>query len=232
MRHRTARGRIVYREKSGEIGGEHFVITGHSDGARTHRALCAFNDIELLRDVTYSVDAAWRPTDSFVRLTLKDQFLGSAWFRFAEGYAECEAFTAHEGRVSQRMVTAGRANVFVPHSVVGDIWQVGALDKQAGDRPHVIHGRMTSSPRTLGDSGPMLAFTGWGAGVPGTLHLQYRGETEVRVAAGTFPCMRVDIVRKDTPSLELYATGPDLIPVLLKAEFLGQSYELVELRTD
>ncbi|MSO65824.1 MAG: hypothetical protein EXQ85_08535 [Alphaproteobacteria bacterium] len=228
MRHRMTRGRISYRAGASEIGRERFTITHHSDGARTHRALCEFDDIELLRDVTHSVDTAWRPVDVFVRLTLRDAFLGSAWFRFTEHFAECEAVTAGEGRIAQRWPTTGRTPAFVSHSVVGDVWQIGARDPDKGGVAHIVGGRLTSSILPLGNSGPLLAASAGATGVPGEVNLQYMGETDVRVPAGTFRCSHVNLVRRDTPPIELFAHGDDLMPVLVTAAFVGQSYELTE----
>ena len=124
MPHRSYRGRIAYlRDGQGERGRETFNVTVHADGTRTVRAFCEMDDIRLLRDTTYSVDAAWRPLDAFVRLVSQDRFVGSAWFRFDDLGVECESYTALDGRVSQRQDLGRRPRLFVPHPLVCDGWQ-------------------------------------------------------------------------------------------------------------
>ena len=119
MKHRALRGRIAYlHDRDGERGREWFSISVQDDGTRTLRAQCEMDDEDLLRDVTYTVDGSWRPLDAFVRLTRAQRFVGSAWFRFDDQGAECESWTASEGRLSQRVALSQRPRVFAPHPLV------------------------------------------------------------------------------------------------------------------
>lgn len=94
MHHRRYSGRIVCgHDRLGEAGREWFTITVH-ERQRTVRALCELEDEALLRDVTYTVDREFRPFDAYLRLTRGDRFVGSAWFCFFEGGAECQGFAA------------------------------------------------------------------------------------------------------------------------------------------
>lgn len=61
-------------------------------------------DTGILRDVTYTVDRRWQPKDAAIRLWIQDEFVGSSWFRFDGRHAECEAFLADGGRISQQML--------------------------------------------------------------------------------------------------------------------------------
>jgi len=83
MKHRTYRGRIDYiHDDIGERGREWFTVTVQPDGTRTLRSHCEMDDTRILRDVVYTVDRAWLPIDSYVRLTVEEKLMGSAWFRF------------------------------------------------------------------------------------------------------------------------------------------------------
>jgi len=63
MQHRKIKGRIDYiTDDVGVMGREWFTHSIHSDGARTMRALTEMDDDDLMRDVTFSVDANWIPS--------------------------------------------------------------------------------------------------------------------------------------------------------------------------
>ena len=86
--------------KGKERGREDFSITVHADGRRTMRAYTEIDDApNVMRDVTLSLGADWKPTDCFVRISVGDQFVGSSWFQFTESEAICEGFTVNAGRL-------------------------------------------------------------------------------------------------------------------------------------
>jgi len=97
-------GKIVYvGDTTGERGREWFNITVEPNGTRTLRSQAKIDDAEInktrvLREVTCTLDAHWRPLDAFVRITVDDVFGGTSWFRFGPGLVECEGFTTGEGR--------------------------------------------------------------------------------------------------------------------------------------
>ncbi len=91
MNHRTYRGKILYlTDGVGEHGREYFHVTIQPDGTRTMRATCEMDEDRLLRDVVVTVDQEWRPQDAFVRLSIEEKLVGSSWFRFTAGAAECQ----------------------------------------------------------------------------------------------------------------------------------------------
>ncbi len=61
-------GLIGYFRRGAQTGRERLAITTAGDGARTLRAHCEMWDDELLRDVTFAIDANYRPLDGFIRL--------------------------------------------------------------------------------------------------------------------------------------------------------------------
>jgi hypothetical protein len=133
--HRTVRGTIRYTSKKPdrmdqERGREYFTINVHSDGKRTCIAHCEIDDRpSVMRDITYSLDEDWYPMDCFVRIAVNDRFMGSGWFRFGPDYAECETYTALDGRVTQRMQTTGRLMTFQNHAIVCDAWHMRLFDR-------------------------------------------------------------------------------------------------------
>ena len=227
MAHRTLRGRIAYlHDELGERGREWFTITVHGDGARTVRAQCEMDDEALLRDVTYSVDGSWRPLDAFVRMVRRDTFVGSAWFRFRDDGAECESFTAADGRVSQRRELGVRPLLFAPHPLVCDGWQASAFDHSRGPGRQRLDPCSNSSSRPDGGSGPSIGIV--------RKDLEYVGDETITVPAGTFATRHLRILplmpemAHWTP-LEFWVTGADCQLVRMRWDLLRSTYDLVEL---
>lgn len=85
-----------------------------------------------MRDVNLRLTPDWQPTESFVRIAVDGAFRGSAWFRFADDLAECEAFTTVEGRLSQRMTLARPLPAFGNHAMINDGSLLGLYDLDRG----------------------------------------------------------------------------------------------------
>lgn len=230
MDHRAIRGRLDYvTDDVGVTGKEWFTISVHSDGARTLRSLTAMDDDKVLRDVTYSVDAQWRPLDCFIRLTINDRFQGSGWFRFSSDVVECESFTVDGGRISQRWPVEGRIPLFVNHSVASDCWVNALIDKSKKGETQTFYPRLASSALGNGGSGPMLGNTTTVTPEPGKLSLDYIAEEEIEVPAGSFLCDRVSLNRGKIPRFETWSHGPDHIPVQARYDYRKKFYVLASL---
>ena len=223
MQHTTTRGKILYLREGDEIGREWFTVTKHTGGRRTVRAMCEMDDHDLLRDVTYSVDADWRPLDCFVRLTIDDKFVGSTWFKFDDGGAECEGYTVAEGRLRQRLSRNARPRSFGAHPIICDFWHLSQFDK-AGPKRQTWEAIM-SSPAPDGGTGPMLSAH--------DLTSEYRGQEEITVPAGTFKTEHFAFLVGDPHPApeELWYLGDDLIPVKIAYPIYNSTYELAELET-
>lgn len=230
MEHRAIRGRLDYvTDDVGVTGNEWFTISVHTDGARTLRSLTAMDDDKVLRDVTYSVDAQWRPLDCFIRLTINDKFQGSGWFRFAEDVVECESYSADGGRISQRWPVEGRIPLFVNHSVASDCWVNALIDKNRKHETQHFYPRLASSALGNGGSGPMIGNTTTVTPEPGKLALDYIAEEEIDVPAGRFLCDRVSLNRGKIPRFETWSHGPDYIPVQARYDYRKKFYVLAAL---
>ena len=103
---------MAYRTDGVEMGREYFSVTVQPDGIRTLRAQCEMDDDRLLRDVVLTVDAAWRPLDAFLRLSIAEATIGHGWFRFGDDFAESEGWTASGGRFAQRIALEEPAAFF------------------------------------------------------------------------------------------------------------------------
>ena len=134
MRSRNVEGRILYTSKKPERldqprGYESFLFTHHDDGAVTLRAHCEIEEPEptVMRDVVYGLDPQGRPADCAIRLTVGDRFMGSGWFRFGEGFIECESYGPSVGRVSQRVELKDPIDGFGTHPIVADGYTLSRL---------------------------------------------------------------------------------------------------------
>lgn len=222
--HRTYEGRIAYlHETMGETGREWFSVSVHADGSRIVRARCEMDDDHLLRDVVVGMDSAFRPTHAHVHMMQHDRFLGSGWFRFSATEVECEADTAREGRISQRVSIAEPVRFFGTHPIVCDGMMPGVFDHTRGERrQRVKAGASSLAPN--GASGPMLTWF--------TMDLEYVRDERITVPAGTFETRHflVHLAGTFDAPLEVWVHGPDCLVVRESWSILKSRYELIEVR--
>jgi len=239
MEHTTVRGRIRYTSKKKEMldkdrGGETYIITTHVDGSRTLRAHCSIDEDSprVLRDSITNLDANWVPTGGFVQITVDESFVGSAWYRFIEGMAECEGYTVKEGRVSQKFKLDGIPAFFGTHPIQADAMHVHSYDLSKGPGQQTNSMHLMCSFHHRGADGPMLLQR------KGSI-ISFMGEEKVTVAAGTFDALhfRYGINEDDDymgtdihPPYHTWTTA-DGDYIMLKAYCTGYMqtyYELVE----
>ncbi len=210
-----------------ERGRESFRIDVHADGCRTIAAHGEIDDAPaVVRDVNLRVGPDRRPHECFVRIAVGGAFAGSAWFRFDEDMAECEAFTATEGRVSQKIRLSEPLRAFGNHAMVNDGYMLNLYDLSKGPGMQVIPRLLLSSPDHRGATGPMLFAV--------DLALEFVGRESMQVTAGTFDALHFRMV--DVPGLPLEHPPYDLWCtadgdyVLLKATvggYMQTAYELI-----
>jgi hypothetical protein len=210
-----------------ERGREWFHVTVHPNGDRTINARCEIDDSQVVRDVVYSVDAAWAPVDAFIRLNVKGQFMGSGWFHFTADAATCETFMAEGGRVSQtinRQVGQGAAGIsFGAHPVACDVWHLGVHQPGTpGPGTVTSHTAFMSSLLPNGASGPMLSTMTYG--------VEELGPETLTVRAGTFDTHHYRYIFDDGhPDEHVWYTSEDRILVKIRWDLLRTTYELVSL---
>lgn len=228
---RSIRGSIQYtsnqeHRRGAERGREYFRVDIHTDGSRTIAAHGEIDDDpSVVRDVNLRVGADRAPLECFVRIAVGGVYRGSGWFRFSPFLAECEAFTALEGRVSQRMELDRPLPAFGNHAMVNDAHLLSLYDLSKGPGVQVTKGLLLSSPDHRGATGPML--------FPVDLAIEYVGDEQVSVSAGTFPAHHFRMV--DVPGLPLEhpeydlwvtADGDYLLLKAMVAGYMQTAYEL------
>lgn len=232
--HATWMGKILYTSRKPERlgherGREWFRIDVHTDGTRSCTAHCEIDDRpSVMRDITYSLDREWLPTDSFVRLSVADRFMGSGWFRFAADHAECETWTAAEGRVSQRMNLARPLRTFQNHAIACDAWHLRLIDQRKPGVVQRIDQMLLSSPDHRGATGPMLYSIG--------VNIAFVAPERVTVGAGTFDALHFQFVTnselpQEHPPYDVWCTADGEF-LFLKggvAGYMQTHYELMEL---
>ena len=239
MQHRTVSGKIRYTSKKPEImdqerGREWFSFTHHGDGRTIMRARCEIEepDPKVLRDIVYGIGPAMVPEHLHVHLTVGDTFMGSGWMRHdaAAGVIECESFGPSIGRVSQRVAVGGHFDGFGTHPIAGDGFMTRVIDVSKG--PHRRNVRcFLPSPDHRGATPPLIAEV--------LIGLEYVGEEEMTVAAGTFACRHYRYIDdlgpgmggKTHPTYDMWVTA-DADSVFVYGAIDGgmmARYELVEL---
>lgn len=227
MQHRTLSYNIDYLTADGtKRGQEPCFVTVHVDGRRTIRARSEIFDTNILRDVIYTVDENYLPVDAFIRVTVEDNLVGSTWFRFHGNTAECEGFTAAEGRISQRLDLSKPAPSFITHAVATDVWHCANIKKDQSLGAQRIDTVPGCSPLPNGASGPMLGY--W------SKRAEYVGIEEIEVPAGKFEAEHVRYVEDDGALwLDMWCTN-DTDRVMLRMYYpvYDSSYVLSSLDRD
>jgi hypothetical protein len=220
------RGEVSYKEadEAGtlvEFGREDFSISQFPDDSRTMRAVCRYSTTGLIRDVTYTVGADFKPVECFVRVAMQTHVIGSAWFRFTDTTAEAEGFTAKEGRFKQCIPVPDRVVAFGSHPLCSDFWRLAHVKAENPGTAQVLSNCMNSSPAAPGDTGPMLFQREYS--------YNYVGEKTVTVPAGAFKTHQFDWAVRDGKTLRLWTTGPDYLPIRMDFPEKGNVYELMSL---
>ncbi|MEE4453086.1 hypothetical protein [Novosphingobium resinovorum] len=211
-------------DAEGDIGRETFSVTVHDDGTRTLRCQCRMDQLALVRDVTYTVNARFEAVDAFVRVVARGAFIGSGFFRFTDSFAEGEIVSAAEGRVSQRIETPGRARLFGSHPISVDIWKCTHTPAERAGEKQPLTNCFSSSLAPGGASGPMLT--------PKTYDIVFEGPERHEGPAGSFDALRYNWDTYTGRTLVMHTAGEDWLPLSVRVPEVGRYYELVELTGD
>lgn len=185
MKHKTIRGYIRYTSKKPdrldqERGREFFTLTTQSDNKVVMQAHCEIDDEpNVVRDVVLAMERDGTPLDCSVRLSVGDRFEGAGWFRFSKTFAECETLNWRDGRISQRIETPGPVRWLQAHPIAGDALLMKLFDLSKGKGKQIFKDFMLTSPDHRGATGPMLFKMA-------KMSIEYFGEEEITVGAGTF----------------------------------------------
>lgn len=114
--------------------------------------------------------------DCYVRLHGNGAWLGSAWLRFGQDFAECETQGAEIGRLSQRL-DGCTVPSFGTDALTCDSTRLERFDHSGPERIQPARGVMLSSLDHDGRSGPLLCPIGF--------QIEYVGRGTITVPAGT-----------------------------------------------
>ena len=236
MPHTVIRGAIEYTshkpERFGqERGREFFTLTQQPDGIDLLLAHCEIDDApKVTRDVCLAlrhVDSS--PVDCSVRLSVGGHFEGSGWMRFTDNSAECESLNARDGRITQRLDTAGRVRWLQSHPIIGDALLMRLYPLENGPGIHHLSNILLTSPDHRGATGPLLYST--------EFDLVYVGDEVGEVGAGKFNARHFQVtgtagnLPEEHPPYDVWCTADDNY-ILLKASvggYMQTHYELVSL---
>jgi hypothetical protein len=192
---RQFRGRILYTSRKPERlgqerGREWYSVVVDSNGWRTLHSQSEIDDAPaVLRHVTLTVDDHWSPREAHVRIAVGGSAVGSTWYRFEDGLAECEGSTAGEGRLSQRVKYDPPLRGLVSHPIQADAWLCSAYPLAEGPGTRRMR-FLTTSHDHRGATGPMLLrdVTDW----------TFVGRERIDVKAGTFDALHFSLGSEDT----------------------------------
>ncbi len=220
LRHRW--GRLSYRKLSTGIerGREDWWLTHNRDGSRTLRCLARTDDSHFVRDVTYTVGEDARPVDVFVRLQVKESWVGSGYFRTAEDQLRIVTDGTVNGRSLQTVPVPERFHIMT-HAVMLDGWTFWPYDADAGGEQVLTV--YNTSTRWDGTDGPLGRLE--------PLRVELVGEQEIEVPAGTFRARRFLVASDvlDVPPSTIWVTGEDNLLVRYLWEKFDLEYVLAEL---
>ncbi|OFA29841.1 hypothetical protein BAE46_13210 [Glaciecola punicea] len=212
-----------------ERGREAFRIDIQDDGSKTVSAHGEIDDEPMItRDVFSGLNSDLTPQDCFVRISVGNEFRGSAWFTFEDDRCECEVLTSIEGRLSQTVKLSKKATAFGNHAMVNDGLLMSQYNLEKGPGTQIIKDLPLSSPDHRGATGPMLFLV--------DVAIEYVGKETLTVTAGTFEALHFKIVDVpglplDHPEYHIWCTS-DGQYILLKATvggYMQTHYELTEL---
>lgn len=228
MEHRNYTGQIAYMTNGAEeFGRERFSVTVQADGSRTLAAECALDTLGLYRHIVQTIDPDWRPVDAYIRDIKRGVFAGAAWYRFAGHSAQCTGLTAAFGPIAETRVTDQPIRSFASHSLQSDAWLLGRFRRCGGNLDTLSNASFTPAMAADGGNGPALMQVPI---VPFDIH--DLGTEAITVGAGRFQAHHIRVEVTATEFFDIWALGDDCVPVRIRANRLGQSYELAEINGD
>lgn len=224
MKSTNIRGRLAYLDlQRRETGREFFSCTRFADGRRTYRCECHFDDREIVRDVTLTLDPSWRPIDAYVRINHQSRALGAGWFRFGENQVICDALDEHSTRKHLKRAYTGAAPIFGAHPIVNDGLWTALFDRRRSGEMQRFTDCISYSTEIVGrESVGLTTFN---------VDIRFRGLEDITVPAGSFHCSRfaVHVAGLSAP-MDMWIWGDDNLTVKSSREGNPFTYELAELR--
>ena len=217
---RTIGSYVTYPLDASErrIDWEDFIVTRNPDGSRTAMTMSRFPGCSIVRHVVQTVGSDFSPRDGFVRLFDEDRYLG-ALARHVTGDEVVSIVLPADGGAPDMtsFPIEIETEVLGYHPTTAEGWKLMKLDRSHSG-VQVIRLLTTS----LTWNGGTLSH-----GRKVEMPVEYLGEDEITVAAGTFRCHRYMWRTGDIDGdLEIWTTGEDEIVARMNGYSKGHAYEL------
>jgi hypothetical protein len=179
------------------------------------------DELEVIRDVSLSLDNQWLPLDGFVRIVKSGRTAASTLFLASDGVVQFEGEVEGLGRISQAIKVPGRLGYLGLHPVVNDalITQLRGEDQPGVFRPF---SGLTNSKSANGEIGLYA--------MPTHIDVAFIGHETIDVAAGRFEARRFALRwSPDWPPADVWVRRQDCVFLLLRWEMIEDWFELAEL---
>ena len=215
-------GRIDLTGPDGETCDyERFILTVNPDGSRTLRTVTRSPKGDLLRDVSQTVAADWRPIEAVGRLYFKDEFQGTVMRRVIGDQIQSFSWMP-DAPMDHAVLEAPPRMTLGFHPIFHDAWKMSYLDLgHPGYQEILTH---TVSNTWNGRS------LGHGVQIKG--QVRYDGTETIAVPAGHFECQRFTWLTSFGKELHVWRHGPHHLFVRLVVaggDKRGSVYELATL---
>lgn len=196
---------------------ENFMVTTNPDGSHTAQSVTRFPGGTIVRHVTQTVDAQFRPMDGFVRLFVGKEYQGGLVRRVVGDQVTSLLLSPDGSPVQEATLPGGADLVLGYHPTVVEGWKFTHCDRSKSGTQHV---RILTTSATW--NGGQMSH-----GREVTLAIEYLGKQDVTVPAGTFSCdhylWHTGAIDAD---IEVWTSGPDRICVRVVGHSKGVAYEL------
>lgn len=215
---RRLRGEIAYRGADGAaLGREYFDLSSHSAG-HVLRAQCVLDDVRLIRDVSLSLDRAWRPKDGYCRIDRAGETESICWFRVSDDGVHVDQSLRGDVLPAAFLPTESRIPYLGLHPLQGDALIVEQRGTASPGTFRAVHAVTNSiSPNGDEDVGAQSML----------IHVAYLGVEQISVAAGSFSARRYALRwRDDWPPADLWVREKDNLFLLMRWPMIQSWYEL------
>jgi hypothetical protein len=208
-------------DRSKWVEWESFIVTTNPDGTHTAQSMTRFPGGSLVRHVTQTVNAEFMPMDGFLRLFVGPEYQG-ALVRRVVGDSVTSLLLAPDGSpIDEASLPGGDDLVLGYHPTVVEGWKFTKCDRAVSGMQHV---RILTTSATW-NGGQM------NHGREVTLAIEYMGQKEITVPAGTFVCdhylWHTGAIDAD---IEVWTTGQDRICAQVVGHAKGVTYQLATLQ--
>ncbi|MFO1426376.1 MAG: hypothetical protein U1F11_05275 [Steroidobacteraceae bacterium] len=207
----------LLNDRSKSVEWEQFIVTTNPDGSHTAQSMTRFPGGSIVRHVTQTVDAQFRPMDGVLRLFVGPEYQGTLVRRVVGDNVTSLLLAPDGSPIQEATLPGGQDLVLGYHPTVVEGWKFTHCDRSRKGTQHV---RILTTSATW--NGGQMSH-----GKEVTLAIEYIGEEKITVPAGTFVCdhylWHTGAIDAD---IEVWTTGQDRICARVIGHAKGVIYEL------